>query len=595
MKKVSRAIAVAATLVVCGLSAFGQAGAGSLNNRLVKAAGEGDTASVLRLLRQGAKINAVNSDGWTALENAVVEGKIEAVRLLLDKGAKIEVGGAMSYSPLTLAAEKGYVEIVKLLLDKGANIEARNMVSGTALDDAAGKGQTEVVRLLLDRGANGDARAMMGFTAVFEAALAGNGEIVKMLVAKGADVNAKFGGDDPNRTALSEAIERGNAQAVKILVENGANLEAKDDKGHTPLEKAGNYYDQKSFYTSMYKDSDYAGVVKVLLESGAALPKNKDGYGSGYLIAARDLPSPPGPNPAARKLFTMATEQIKQASTPEALVQPIALLRKAVSLAPWWANAYYNLSHAWEADGNYDDAIKQLNYYLELKPSETDVADARSKIAVIQAEKDAAERKRQEKEATLAVQYVGSGVTRLRWKENPAWWNPSNGSTGVNGLYVYYLDEEGPFDLNVFRFPNGRLIAICLIARSNNGAYGGDQIGVYDITDSTIYGGVFDFGEQNYTQPNGYRYDVSVTTQPNSTVTVKSGGTASVTLPVALLYRARARKAGCIFGGKGCAIETYQAGHQAMLLKFDVSVVDASYDPNANAAGLTPISVTPVH
>jgi len=126
MKKVSRAIAVAATLVVCGLSAFGQAGAGSLNNRLVKAAGEGDTASVLRLLRQGAKINAVNSDGWTALENAVVEGKIEAVRLLLDKGAKIEVGGAMSYSPLTLAAEKGYVEIVKLLLDKGANIEARN-------------------------------------------------------------------------------------------------------------------------------------------------------------------------------------------------------------------------------------------------------------------------------------------------------------------------------------------------------------------------------------------------------------------------------------------------------------------------------------
>ena len=69
-------------------------------------------------------------------------------------------------------------------------------------------------------------------------------------------------------------------------------------------------------------------------------------------------------------------------------------------------------------------------------------------------------------------------------------------------------------------------------------------------------------------------------------------GEASVTLPLVLLYRAQ--KAGCAFGGTGCANDVYQAGTQAMRLKFEVSTVHASLDPAANAMGLTPRSVTPI-
>ena len=49
---------------------------------------------------------------------------------------------------------------------------------------------------------------------------------------------------------------------------------------------------------------------------------------------AGTLPEPPPIPEAARQLFVLASGQIKQATTPGALDQPIVLLRKATDLAP---------------------------------------------------------------------------------------------------------------------------------------------------------------------------------------------------------------------------------------------------------------------
>jgi hypothetical protein len=40
--------------------------------------------------------------------------------------------------------------------------------------------------------------------------------------------------------------------------------------------------------------------------------------------------------------------------------------------------------------GQYDDAARQLRYYLDLKPAEADASEARTHLVVIQTEKDAA-------------------------------------------------------------------------------------------------------------------------------------------------------------------------------------------------------------
>lgn len=110
---------------------------------------------------------------------------------------------------------------------------------------------------------------------------------------------------------------------------------------------------------------------------------------------AISLPEPPPIPEEARQMFLLATSQIKQASGPPSLAQPIGLLRKALKIAPWWGNAYYNLSRALEMSGQYDEAMKQLKYYLELKPSEADAQEARAHLVVIQTEKDTATGKQQ--------------------------------------------------------------------------------------------------------------------------------------------------------------------------------------------------------
>jgi len=159
--------------------------------------------------------------------------------------------------------------------------------------------------------------------------------------------------------------------------------------------------------------------------------------------------------------------------------------------------------------------------------------------------------------------------------------------------------EEDPFYANVFRMPNGQLIAIDLQAQSNNGAYAGDKVAVWVLPAAA--GGCtqgwdsFAFGAQSYTDACGVRYGVSVSNQnkPSAFVTVTYTPTgASVTMPVAPLYRGRALKGRGVFGG--CTGMVNQGGRTGIeVLHFDCGVVQAALDPNVNALGLTPTTVAP--
>jgi tetratricopeptide (TPR) repeat protein len=65
-----------------------------------------------------------------------------------------------------------------------------------------------------------------------------------------------------------------------------------------------------------------------------------------------------------------------------------------VNIAPWWGEAYYNLSRALEVTGQYDLAVKNLNYYLELSPPEAEARAARAHLSEIQTEQETAARKK---------------------------------------------------------------------------------------------------------------------------------------------------------------------------------------------------------
>lgn len=94
---------------------------------LIKAASDGDKASVQSLILKGANVNAkyVVND-WTALFLASQNGHTEVVKTLLANGAdvncKTKDGG---WTPLIIASQNGHIDVIKLLLEKGADVQAK--------------------------------------------------------------------------------------------------------------------------------------------------------------------------------------------------------------------------------------------------------------------------------------------------------------------------------------------------------------------------------------------------------------------------------------------------------------------------------------
>jgi tetratricopeptide (TPR) repeat protein len=284
---------------------------------------------------------------------------------------------------LLTAAKNGKTDEIQPLLDKGANIEAANESGVTPLMMAALNFRTDTVKLLLEKGANIEAKHVGGVTALYFVACAeavsenekiNKTNTVKLLVDKGANVDYTFKFSDYNYavhySALECAEKHGPAEAADLLAEAS--------RKRKQLEEA--------------KAKDPRNIFAAGLKAFQQNPKDES-LREKVIQLSIGLPEPPPIPEESRQLFVTATDQIKQASTPQALAQPIALLRKALEIAPWWANAYFNLSRALEMAGQYDDAARQLNYYLELKPAETDAREARAHLVVIQAEKDAAAHK----------------------------------------------------------------------------------------------------------------------------------------------------------------------------------------------------------
>jgi ankyrin repeat protein len=64
----------------------------SLNQKLIAAAEIGDTPLIIDLIRRGANINAINSEGWTPYLAAAAAGQLETMKLLKMAGARQDPG-----------------------------------------------------------------------------------------------------------------------------------------------------------------------------------------------------------------------------------------------------------------------------------------------------------------------------------------------------------------------------------------------------------------------------------------------------------------------------------------------------------------------
>src|ERR1035441_3618873 len=92
------------------------------------------------------------------LHDAAYSGRTAAAKLLLDQGADINALASDGYTALFLAARRGHTEMIKLLLDRGASINAKSRDGWTALHVAVQEvahrwgSSTETIKLLIKNG-----------------------------------------------------------------------------------------------------------------------------------------------------------------------------------------------------------------------------------------------------------------------------------------------------------------------------------------------------------------------------------------------------------------------------------------------------------
>ena len=155
------------------------------------AAMEGDFQEVRRLVREGADVNAGQSDGATALHWAAYNGDVGLAVQLLVAGADPAATNRNGSTPMWLAAQQGDASMLEILIAGGAEPNEALPLGRRPLMLAARSGREDAVRVLLERGADPNIHEEeRGTTALMQAADQGHAGVAQLLIEYGADVAA---------------------------------------------------------------------------------------------------------------------------------------------------------------------------------------------------------------------------------------------------------------------------------------------------------------------------------------------------------------------------------------------------------------------
>ena len=214
----------------------------------------GDADAVRRLLDLGLPVDAVDSQGCSALLRAAGGGHRALVDLLLARGADPALAANTGATPLSAAVSMRQTEIVDRLLESGAGLEQRLPGEVTVLMLAAALGLPELVARLLQAGADLHATDAQGLTPLHCATLYGFTArdrtrlvaLLDTLLLAGADPQqSAAGGVTPLLLLLGARAEPGTPSAEEVvlaglerLFDEEVRLDARDQRGFGPLHLA---------------------------------------------------------------------------------------------------------------------------------------------------------------------------------------------------------------------------------------------------------------------------------------------------------------------------------------------------------------------
>ena len=178
---------------------------------------------------------------YVGLHRAAHQGDTEAVKRLIQSGANLEARDGSGRTPLLVAGFASHDPIVKLLAEAGADMNAKENRAYDIITIAAVANDVEMLNLALELGASaGNTTSPYDGTALIAAAHLGHHEIVDSLIKNNAPLDHI---NNLNWTALIEAVILGNGgknhtKTLELLLKAGANKTIADGQGITPLEHA---------------------------------------------------------------------------------------------------------------------------------------------------------------------------------------------------------------------------------------------------------------------------------------------------------------------------------------------------------------------
>ncbi len=212
-----------------------------------------DLDRVKFLLKHGAKVDARDGDGNTALINATRFGYANIAKYLLAQHANVHLTDLSKWTPLMYAAWTDQPEMVKLLVARGAKVNIKDSKGLTPLAVAAQHAKLKAVAELVKAGADvNEPVAKGGYTPLMLAVVAGSDGLVDTLIKHGAKVDAANSG---GVTALMIAAARNFPDVAESLIKSGAEVNARSSDGRTAL--------------SIAQANDSHAVIKLLQAAGA--------------------------------------------------------------------------------------------------------------------------------------------------------------------------------------------------------------------------------------------------------------------------------------------------------------------------------------
>ena len=202
---------------------------------LLIACNTGQTESVKVLLELKADPNIANIDGCTSLHSAVAaNSSTKVLQTIINHGAKLNATNTRGRTALLLSCFYGQMDAVKVLLEAGADPCIADEEGFSCLHAAIdGQCSKDTLQALIDHGVHVDTKRKDGTNALLSACRRGQSECVKFLVKSGADVNI----DKPNGDTSLHVAVRGHChkEALQTIIQQGVNVNAINKNSQTAL------------------------------------------------------------------------------------------------------------------------------------------------------------------------------------------------------------------------------------------------------------------------------------------------------------------------------------------------------------------------